>query len=143
MLGYSKLKKSDENREKVLYLAVGAWNTLLGIIIFGIFLAALSRYLHYLIILLLAQIVAVANSYVMQKKFVFNREQHQPLSLIGFYKFTLSSTIGLGGSTLIVFALVRYAHISPLFAGIISTAATVVIGYALHKHYSFKTKSEE
>ena len=143
MLGSSKLKDSGDNREKILYLMIGTWNTLLGIIIFGIFLEALSQRLHYLIILFLAQIIAVTNSYVMQGKFVFNREQHRPLSLIGFYKFTLSSTIGLAGSALIVFSLVQYAHFSPLIAGIFSTGTSVVIGYSLHKHYSFKKKSEE
>ena len=58
-------------REQVLYLVVGAWNTLFGYCVWALMQYLLGDKLHYLLIIVLAWPIAVLNAYLCYRYIVF------------------------------------------------------------------------
>jgi len=84
-------KKIDN--QKLLYLAVGAWNTCVGIAVFSILYYLLGRSVHYQLIAVISHILSVLQSWLMYRKFVF-KSQSSPF--VEYLKFNLSSLVMLG-----------------------------------------------
>ena len=58
-------------REQVLYLVVGGWNTVFGYGVWAFLQYLLGEHLHYLVIVLLSWLIAVANAYLGYRYVVF------------------------------------------------------------------------
>ena len=58
-------------REQVLYLVVGAWNTLFGYAIWALLQFLIGDRVHYLVVVLIAWPLAVLNAYFGYRWFVF------------------------------------------------------------------------
>ena len=120
--------------EKFRFLAVGAYNTLFGYVAFAVLYTWLHEGLHYLVIAVIAHMIAVINAFFAHRVLVFRARGNLLADFARFNITTLGSTaIGLAGLA----ALVDLGGIHPLLAQAIVLAATVAITYIAHKFYTF------
>ena len=121
-------------REQVLYLVVGAWNTVFGYGEWAILQFLLHDYLHYLVILILAWPLAVLNAYVCYRRFVFRSTGSVRRELPRFSLVYLATLVG--GLVALPFLLNIFSlNIYVTQAGY--TAAVVVLSYLAHRFFSF------
>ena len=122
-------------REQVLYLVVGAWNTVFGYGIWALLQYLLGDHLHYLVVVLLSWPIAVLNAYLGYRYVVFRSGGPVPSE---FPRFSLVYVATLG----VNLALLPVAlHVMPfsiyldqaLFIGVM-----VVCSYLAHKYFSFR-----
>lgn len=120
--------------EQVRFLAVGAYNTLFGYAAFAVFYLWLHETMHYLVIAVIAHVIAVVNAFFAHRILVFRVRGHLLADFVRFNITTLASTaIGLAGLAV----LVDLGGIHPLIAQAIVLAVTVVLTYVVHKLYTF------
>ena len=101
-------------REQVLYLVVGAWNTLFGYLVWALLQYLLHDYIYYLFILVIAWFPSVLNAYFGYRWFVFRSKGSMWRELPRFslvYVFTLC--IGLIGLPILL-------HVLPFSAYVVS-----------------------
>jgi putative flippase GtrA len=142
--------------EKIRYLAVGAWNTLFGYLLFLVLLALLSGPLrtlessssavlqwigkdYYLIVGWVGWVVAVPQSTLAMKYFVF-RSRGRTLHEIGRAYFVYLPAQGL--STVILWLIVRVLHVSPQLGALMTIIVTTVFSYLGHKYFTFRVPLE-
>ena len=120
--------------EKFRFLAVGAYNTLFGYLAFAVLYTWLHERMHYLVIAVIGQVIAVINAFFAHRVLVFRARGNLVANFVRFNITTLASTvIGLAGLAV----LVDFGGIRPLLAQGIVLAVTVVITYVAHKLYTF------
>lgn len=122
-------------REQLLYLVVGAWNTVFGYGVWALMQYLLGDYLHYLVVVVLAWPVAVLNAYLGYRIIVFRSRgsvlrEFPRFSLV--YLATLVVNLALLPIALAVLPFNIYA-IQALF-----TVVVIVVSFLSHKHYSFR-----
>ena len=123
-------------REQLLYLVVGAWNTLFGYLVWALLQYLLHDYIYYLFILVLAWFPAVLNAYLGYRTFVFRSKGSVWRELPRFslvYVGTLC--IGLVGLPILLHVLPFSIYVTQA----LFTAAMVVASYLSHKYFSFRT----
>ncbi len=122
-------------REQILYLVVGAWNTLFGYAEWALMEFLLHDYLHYLAILVLSWPLAVVNAYVCYRHFVFRSEDKVRRELPRFLLVYLGTLVAA------LVALPFLVHTLPFNIYVIQagyTVVVVVLSYLSHKFFSFK-----
>jgi putative flippase GtrA len=121
--------------EQILYLVVGAWNTLFGYLIWAFMQYLLHDYIFYLFILVLAWFPAVLNAYVCYRYFVFRSKgsvwRELPRFSLVYVGTLCASLIGLP-------ILLRLLPFSIYLTQALFTAAMVIVSYLSHKYFSFK-----
>ncbi len=122
-------------REQILYLVVGAWNTVFGYAVWAVLQYLLGAYLHYLVIVVLSWPIAVLNAYIGYRYVVFR--SHGPIlrELPRFstvYVATLLANLALLPIALHLLPFNIYV-VQALFA-----AGVIVSSYLAHKYYSFR-----
>lgn len=129
------MKYLAAHRKKILFLAVGAWNTAFG---YGAFAAlyVLGRRFgwHYLVALTLSQVIGVLNAYVGYKLVVFRTKGRY---LSEFIRFSAVSWVVFGANVVALPALMRGFGWNALVAQAVFTAASVVLSYLGHDRISF------
>lgn len=120
--------------EKLRFLIVGAYNTAFGYAAFVGLYFLLHDYWHYLAISLLSYVIAITNSFILQRKIVFRA---QDALLPSFLRFNLSTAAALLFSMAGMALLVEAFSINPLLAQALVTCTTVVISFLLHRYYTF------
>jgi putative flippase GtrA len=124
-------------REQLLYLAVGAWNTVFGYAVWATLQALLGSQLHYLVILLVAWPIAVINAYIGYRLVVF-RSSGSILRELPRFSLVYLATLAVNLVVLpiaLAFLPFNIYVIQALF-----TFAVVVSSYLGHKHYSFQVE---
>jgi putative flippase GtrA len=124
----------ERRREQILYLVVGAWNTLFGYAVWALMEYLLHDQLHYLIILVLSWPFCVANAYICYRVFVFRSRDSVWRELP---RFSLVYLVMLAAGLLALPILLRTLpfNIYVIQAGY--TAVVVVLSYLGHKFFSF------
>ncbi len=135
------------------YLAVGAANTVLNIVLFAVLYQfvlpqpgiMVNGYLvaSYTISLLIAFVVTVPAGYWLSKTFAFG--QHgiaAKQNARQFIKYFLVVIQGLVLDYLLLKLLVVYAGMHPTAAKIISTVIVLVLNYLLQKYFTFRVKQK-
>jgi putative flippase GtrA len=122
--------------QKLRYLAVGAWNTVFAYLAFGAVYLLLHDRLHYLLISVLAHLLAVSNAFVCQRWLVF---QSHTYWLSAFIRFSMVQLLALVWSLLGLAFMVEVLHWKPLFSQLLTMTIAVIVSYVLHRHYSFRT----
>lgn len=133
------------------YLAVGAINTVLNIVLFAIFfqfvlpktgiLAGGFLVASYTISLLMSFITTVPTGFWLAKNFAFNGDnQNRQRSGQQLFKYFLVVLQGLGTDYLIMKGLIILLGLYPTIAKIISTVLVLTSNYILQKHFTFKAK---
>jgi putative flippase GtrA len=121
-------------REQVLYLVVGAWNTLFGYCVWALMQYVLHDYINYLIILVLSWPFAVGNAYLCYRHFVFHSHGRMWRELPRF-SLVYAVTLVLGLVALPILLRTLPFNIYVIQAGF--TAVVVVASYVSHKYFSF------
>ncbi len=121
-------------REQLLYLLVGAWNTVFGYGVWALLQFLLGGQLHYLIVVLIAWPIAVLNAYLGYRFIVFRSRGPIIRELPRFavvYVATLLVNLALLPLALAILPFNIYV-IQAVF-----TAIVVVLSYLSHKFFSF------
>lgn len=133
------------------YLAVGAINTVLNIVLFALFfqfvlpktgiLVGGFLVASYTISLLMSFITTVPTGFLLSKNFAFNGDnQNRQRSGQQLFKYFLVVLQGLGTDYLIMKGLIVLLGLYPTIAKIISTVLVLTSNYILQKHFTFKAK---
>lgn len=125
----------DRRREQILYLVVGAWNTLFGYSVWALMQYLLHDYINYLVILVLAWPISVANAYFCYRTFVF-RSHGSVLRELPRFSLVYIATLILGLVGLPILLHILPFNIYAIQAGF--TAVVVVASYLSHKYFSFR-----
>jgi len=122
-------------KEKVDYLLVGGWNTVFGYLVFLALYYLLAGKVHYLILLVISNILSITNAYVGYKIFVFKTQGDYLREYLRFY-------VVYGAALALNFVLlplcVELLRLSPPVAQGGLTFVNVLFSYAGHKNFSFK-----
>ncbi|MEI6212273.1 MAG: GtrA family protein [bacterium] len=116
------------------YLLVGGWNTLFGVGVYALAYHLLHDRVHYLVLLIPCNILAITNAYVCYKLVVFRTRGNWLREYLRFYLvYGAALLMGIGGMVL----LVQLLHMHPVWANILTTALTIVCSFFGHKRISF------
>lgn len=119
---------------RLRYLIVGGWNTIFGYALFVALHWLLGTRVHYLLILLIVQIISILNAYVAYKHFVFKTRGNVMVEFVRFNVIYVA---------LFVFNMIAL----PFFVEVLKLSTTVSqgiivsiaagLGYLGHKTISF------
>ena len=118
-------------------MLAGGYNTLFGYGAFGVLFLMLGKQVHYLLIGLIANVIAVISAFVVHRNFVFRSTEHWRTSFIRFY---LSQLIALGFGMVGLYGLVEFARFNPLVAQAVIITLSVALTYVLHRYFSFRIR---
>jgi len=122
------------HREKINYLAVGAWNTVFGYSLFVALYFLLGQNIHYLVLLIVSNILSITNAYVGYKLFVFKTKGNYLQEYLRFY-------VVYGTALVLNFVLlpvcVEIFKVSPPLAQAGLLGLNIIFSYLGHKNYSF------
>jgi putative flippase GtrA len=125
----------QRRREQILYLVVGAWNTLFGYLVWALLQYLLHDYIYYLVILVIAWFPSVLNAYVCYRHFVF-RSKGSVWRELPRFSLVYLGTLCLGLIGLPI--LLRVLPFSIYVTQALLTAVVVVLSYLSHKYFSFR-----
>jgi putative flippase GtrA len=148
-------KLYERHGEKLRYLVVGVWNTLLGYAVFLLALklfgpaiqalsskpgvAGLIGHFYYLVIQWAVWVLMVVNSTVTMKYFAF-RSKGRLLHQIGRAYLVYLPAQGI--SSVILWFTVKVLGLSPGIGQLVTIAIATVFSYLGHKYFTFRTPLE-
>jgi putative flippase GtrA len=121
-------------REQILYLAVGAWNTLFGYLVWAALQTILGGLVNYLVVVVLSYPIAVVNAYVCYRYVVFRSHGsiwHEIPRFSSVYLATLLANL------LLLPILLRTLSLNIYVTQAFFTAVVVVVSYLGHRFFSF------
>ena len=121
-------------RRPAKFLLVGAWNTAFGYLAFVGLYAALGRRVHYLLVLVLAQVMAVTNAYLSYKWGVFRTKGYVWGEYLRFWTVYLYT---FAANFILLPLFVQRLHLGPILAQGILTALGALAGYLGHSRFTF------
>jgi len=128
---------TPENRRKIRYVAVGVWNTVFSYVAFVFLYYLLNDLMHYMLILVLSQIVGLTNAYICYKLFVFKTKGNIVREYLRFYVVYGTTFI----VNLILIALfVEGMAMNPVLAQGMIAIIVVTMAYFGHSRFSFNAK---
>ncbi len=130
-------KLSPENKKKLLYLIVGTWNTIFPYIVFAFLYYITNAKLHYVIILVLCQVIGLTNAYVCYKFFVFKTKGNVVREYLRFYVVYGTTFIV---NLVLIGLFVEVFGINPVLSQGVIAVAIVAMAYFGHNRFSFSTK---
>ena len=120
--------------QRVAFLAVGAFNTAFGYLLFAMLLLLLGHRL-YLVALLCAYIVSVLLAFVLYRFLVFRVRGHV---LRDLWRFVTVYLFALAVNFVTLPLLVELVHLPVLVAQAMIVLVTSLMSWMGHKHYSFR-----
>lgn len=117
------------------FLAVGAFNTAFGFVLFALMLHLAGDDVHYLIVLCAAMVIAVLVAFAAYRTFVF-RVRGNVLRDLG--RFSLVYVAALAANLVALPLLHEVAGLPILLAQAIVVVGTVVANFLLHRSFSFR-----
>jgi putative flippase GtrA len=121
-------------RETVRFLAVGAFNTLVGYLCFAALYELLHDQINYLLITCAAHFAVVVVGFTLYRRLVFTSKSPWPRAFLR-YNISVCGNLVLG--LLLMFVLVQILKVNPLYAQAITICIVTVSNYVLHKFFSF------
>jgi putative flippase GtrA len=121
--------------QQVRFLLAGGYNTVFGYLVFSALYLSIGRWIHYLVVALLAHLIAVISAFVVHRRLVFRSIDRWQTS---FIRFNVSQLAALGCGMAGLYLLVQFGHFNPLLAQALIISFTVSLTYVLHRHYSFR-----
>ena len=111
---------------------VGVSNTIVG---FSVYYLLYYCGVHYLISNILSWLISVFNAFYWNNKYVFQAGNNWWQTLFRTY---ISYGASLLVSTLLMYVLVDFIHVSPVIAPIICLLITIPLNFVLNKFWAFK-----
>jgi len=124
----------QRNTEFIRFLIAGAWNTAFGYGVF-ILLFYMPWKLHYIVVLILSNIITITNAYFCYKIFIFKTRGNYAREYLRFYG-VYGITFGINLLLLPVFVEILKIH--PVISQGMVLSVTIFASYFGHKHFSFR-----
>lgn len=126
--------------EVVAYLAAGGWNTLFGIGLYAAACRVFGRDVHYLLLAVPVNILAITNAFLCYKLFVFRTKGHWLMEYLRCYLVYGGGTLaGMG----LLWLLVTLSGMDPAWANALATVIVVAASFFGHKFFSFRKDKNE
>ncbi len=116
------------------FLITGVWNTVFGLLAYTLLYTWLHKEVHYLLIMIPANILAITNAYIGYKLFVFKTKGH---ILREYFRFYLVYGVSILMNFVIMFLMVDGLGVHPLISQFVGVAVTTACSYVGHRHFSF------
>lgn len=116
------------------YVAAGVWNTAFGYGVFALLVACFSARVHYLLIAVVSNVLAISNAYVTHKIFVFQTRGNYLREYLKYY--VIYGATALGGLALLAF-LVSVVGLNVYVAMACVLCAQTALSFAGHRRFSF------
>ena len=123
------------NRQKVLFLIVGATNLLIGLAWFALLHVLLGDQVGYMGTLVLAYAAAILCAFALHRRFVF---QVRGQVWVDLFRFTLVQLVALSINAVTLPFMIEVAGLPVLPAQLASAAVVVVFSYFGHLLFSFR-----
>lgn len=123
--------------ERMRFLIVGAFNTVLGYGLFVLFEWLLDGERSYLVSLYLSYAIAIAVAFALHRRITFRVRGREGV-LFSFVRFVGVYLVTLAINTVALPVLVEWVGLNPLLAQAIVVVVTTVISYLGHKFFSFR-----
>jgi len=117
------------------FLIVGAFNTAFGFLLFALMLHLAGDRVHYLVVLVVAMVIAVLVAFAAYRTFVFRVRGHV---LRDLGRFSLVYVGVLAANVIALPLLVEVAGLAVLTAQAIVVVGTVITNFLLHRSFSFR-----
>lgn len=125
--------------ERLRYLLVGAWNTLIGYLLFAGLVLTLGERVHYTILLLVAHVISVLEAFVAYRVIVFRVRGNVLRDLVRFWSVY---AIALAVNLAVLPVLVDVVGIDVLIAQAGLVVATIVSTYVANRRFSFRRPAQ-
>ena len=116
----------------IKFSLVGVSNTIVG---FDVYYLLYYCGVHYLISNIASWLISVFNAFYWNNKYVFQAGSSWWKTLVRTY---ISYGASLLVSTLLMYVLVDFIHVSPVIAPIICLLITIPLNFVLNKFWAFK-----
>lgn len=123
------------SRKEVRFLLVGGWNTAFGYLVFVALQLTVGETIGYMGVLVIAQILSIANAYLCYRWLVFRVRGHWWLD---FIRFSTVYWILFGVNVVYLPIMVSGFGFNPIVAQTIYLIVIVVTSYVLHNRFSFR-----
>ena len=129
-----------KHAQKLHYLLIGGWNTVFG---YGVFIAlyyGTARFnIHYVVVLVLSQVINVTSAYFLYKRFVFKTKGN----LIREYcRFCTFYWLSFAANLILLPASVELLGLNPVISQGLLIVVTAVTSYLWHANYTFNPASK-
>lgn len=126
------------HKKKINYLLVGGFNTVVGLSAFPIlFYALASQHLHYMYILVISQILCVANAFITNKYLVFRTKGNHFSEFLKFSTFYMAYFLV---NLILMPILVEIAGLNPAISQVFISLGVIVSSFYWHSKVTFTTK---
>lgn len=126
-------------RQGVRYLIAGGWNTAFGYGMYAGPYYLLHDRIHYMVIAVVANVLAISMAYATHKLFVFRTKGNALREYLKFYGvYGLTAALGLVALPFCIEVL----KINPYVAPLLIMGVTAGVSYFGHKHFSFKPRTK-
>lgn len=129
--------KLRELPEKLRFVVVGGFNTVLGFGAFALIQFLIGAWVGEVLVLVLAHISVSSIAFILHRRITFRVDGNV---VIDFLRFQSVYIIPIGINLVILPLLVRLAGMNVYLAQGIITVVTVVVSYFGHKYFSFRRK---
>ncbi len=127
----------NRHQEKINYLVVGGWNTVVGYLTFvGLYLLFHQR-INYVVLLVVSNLISITNAYVGYKVFVFRTKGNYLREYLRFY-FIYGLILLL--NLVLLPLIVELFKVNPVIAQGIIMFLNVILSFLGNKHFSFRPK---
>ncbi|HOF62554.1 MAG TPA: GtrA family protein [Candidatus Latescibacteria bacterium] len=128
------------NSQMVRYLIVGGWNTVFGAAVYALLYNGFGQHVHYLLLLIPANILAITNAFLGYRYIVFRSRGRMLQEYLRCY-------VVYGGmmlfNALLLYLLVTLLSLAPPIANAFCVLSTTIVAYFSHKHFSFRIRPEK
>lgn len=126
--------------ERVRFLVVGAWNTLVGYVIFVALHYAASSALTTAWVLIVSYLIAVPHSFFTQRILVFRAKCDWRPQMA---KFFVANSIVFVSNLLTLPVFIRQTGVSAPLAQAVFLVLSTIAMYVLHKQFSFANRTKQ
>lgn len=121
--------------EGLRFVLVGGINTVFGFGVFALLQSTLGTVVHYLVVLVVAQVIAVLEAYVLQRYVVFRARGRWWRDLVRFSSvYVVAFLINAAALPL----LVEVLHMPVIPAQAVVTAAVALGTFVVHRNFTFR-----
>lgn len=131
-----------KHHEKLRFLAVGIWNTILGYLVFvffdSIFDTIFSKqYTAYMLALILSNVLSIINAFIFHKYVTFKTKIKGVGILFEFLRFSATCYVIFFLSLVLMPFFVEIMNVNPKIAWFLVIFLCTVISYLGHSRFSF------
>ena len=132
----------NEVGRPIRFVIVGGWDTLFGVLTYaGLYYstkpAGAPRAAHYLMVLIVSNVLAVSQAYLCYKYLVFKTDGN---FVREFLRFSMVYAVTFAFNLLALPALVTFVGMAPVAAQAVIVAVSAVASYVGHSRVSFNVK---